>query len=375
MPKRKTHEEFVEEISDRPITVLGEYENVKTKIEFKCDWCNNRWQAEPSGILYQEYSCPRCNGEEAHREYIEELDHVSPKERFINYTTSLLHICQDCGTEFINKPHLVRDSKHECPTCRKRALSKKYQKPHKQYLNEVQGVAGDIVPVEEYSGHHAPIKHRCQKCGYVWKAKPDTVLTNPQSDSCPKCGDGRGNGHSYSHEQYLDMLSDRPIKPLEKYQGISTPIKHKCLDCGYEWVARPSVIKDYGGCTRCRQSHGENEIEDILRSKSIQYVRDIGIDGCIDSDYLRFDFCLVDGVNEYKRVLSPSNVEQIIEFDGKQHFKPVAVMGGEEKYESRTKHDRIKNDFCASNDIPLLRVNYKDRENGDLEEKVLDFLD
>ncbi len=48
-------------------------------------------------------------------------------------------------------------------------------------------------------------------------------------------------------------------------------------------------------------------------------------------------------------------IENII---GKQHFKPVEFFGGQKAFELLQKCDKIKNNYCNTNNIPLLRVNY-----------------
>ena len=46
----------------------------------------------------------------------------------------------------------------------------------------------------------------------------------------------------------------------------------------------------------------------------------------------------------------------IIEFDGIQHFKPIDFFGGEESYLRNVKTDKIKNDWCSSNNIQMIRI-------------------
>lgn len=60
MPKRKTHEEFLEQVKDRPFTVLGRYESCKKKMRFRCHKCNREWLAKPNCILASGTGCPYC---------------------------------------------------------------------------------------------------------------------------------------------------------------------------------------------------------------------------------------------------------------------------------------------------------------------------
>lgn len=61
MAKKKTHEEFVEEIFNlnSNIKVLGEYKTTQTKIECKCLVCENVWYVKPNKLLSGR-GCPIC---------------------------------------------------------------------------------------------------------------------------------------------------------------------------------------------------------------------------------------------------------------------------------------------------------------------------
>lgn len=64
------------------------------------------------------------------------------------------------------------------------------------------------------------------------------------------------------------------------------------------------------------------------------------------------------------------NILSIIECDGPQHKKPIY---GNEKFKSTQERDKIKNDFCKKENIPLLRIDteYTDEESFKLIKKFL----
>lgn len=47
-----------------------------------------------------------------------------------------------------------------------------------------------------------------------------------------------------------------------------------------------------------------------------------------------------------------------IEYQGKQHFEPVEIFGGEEAFEKQKKRDELKRELSAQNDIKLVYINY-----------------
>lgn len=65
---------------------------------------------------------------------------------------------------------------------------------------------------------------------------------------------------------------------------------------------------------------------------------------------LRFDFAIIDN----------NKVIRLIEFDGIQHFEEQSFFTHD--LESTQKNDRIKNEYCKSNNIPLVRIPYWERD-------------
>ena len=101
------------------------------------------------------------------------------------------------------------------------------------------------------------------------------------------------------------------------------------------------------GCYKCRQSSGERLISIFLDGNSINYTSQKRFDTCRNKKTLPFDF-----------YLPLYNI--LIEFDGKQHFKPVKCWGGKSKLHSQQKNDKIKSDWAYSNNIKLIRISYED---------------
>lgn len=61
--RKKPHDSFVRELEriDASIEVVGTYETVHKKIEFRCKRCGRIWLAEPNSVLNSGTGCPSCN--------------------------------------------------------------------------------------------------------------------------------------------------------------------------------------------------------------------------------------------------------------------------------------------------------------------------
>lgn len=114
--------------------------------------------------------------------------------------------------------------------------------------------------------------------------------------------------------------------------------------CGCIWEATPSNIKLGKSCPRCNkwQSKGEQRIESFLIKNNINYIREFSVQ--INGHNLRTDFYLPD----YKKH---------IEFNGIQHYKPIAFFGGEERFKQQCFWDSLKEKY-----LDLFIIKYLDLE-------------
>lgn len=96
------------------------------------------------------------------------------------------------------------------------------------------------------------------------------------------------------------------------------------------------------------RSKGEQEIEQLLIQHNIKFKREFKIRECADKKPLPFDFALFNDKGE---------LVCLCEFDGAQHFNENKKFG--HKATSNTKwHDFIKNKYCLTHNIPLIRIPY-----------------
>lgn len=105
------------------------------------------------------------------------------------------------------------------------------------------------------------------------------------------------------------------------------------------------------------KSKGEVSVKKYLILNNIKFINEYKINDCRNILPLPFDFYLPE-------------LNILIEYDGKQHFEPVSIFGGEVDFKKRKKNDNIKNKYCKKNKIPLLRISYFE----DVHTKLNDYL-
>lgn len=139
------------------------------------------------------------------------------------------------------------------------------------------------------------------------------------------------------------------LNPNDYKDKTTHNLRIRCK-CGKEFTTSLNNYVKHG-VTKCKScsskaSVGEALVEDVLNQMCIPYKREYKFDDCVDKRPLPFDFYL-------------HTLNKIIEFDGPQHFKEVGMLN----HEVTVYHDKIKNEFCERNNIPILRIPYWERDN------------
>ena len=347
----KTHDKYIKEVENiNPYIIVEEkYAGAKTPILHKCTIHNVEWKVAPSNILNGQ-GCQKCKSEKIHekqiksdKQYNEELKRKNPNiisiEKYNGANVSILHKCLIDNYEWYAQPSNTLNG-YGCPKC-----SKRFRRTHDDYVREAFIINPNIQVIGKFNGLQIPILHRCKLHKIDWMAKPDNIL---RGHGCIECGKEKiRDKNCKTHEEYVDELNN--INPdiivLGMYINANTPILHKCLIDGHEWYAQPANILSGKGCPQCNESNGERQVRLWLEKHHIKYERQKTFHDCRDNRSLPFDFYLPD-------------YNTAIEYDGKQHYEPIAYFGGQETYEHTIIHDNIKNEYCKNNGISLLRIPY-----------------
>lgn len=248
----------------------------------------------------------------------------------------------DCGNQHIVNTNVLQKGIAQSCGC----LNK--EKTPSNFIDETGNRYGRLLVLErgedQYNSNgRRYVQWKCQcDCGNIILVKGD-LLRNGKTKSCG----------CYRKDKLQDLHSkDITNQRFGKLVAISPLYKKnhywywqcKC-DCGGQCVVNAHTLLQ-GDCQSCgcTKSKGEEKIGLLLSQNHIDYEKEYSFKNLKSNKnaYLRFDFYVK---NSY-----------LIEYDGIQHFQ---ITGwGETNYNQLTKNDNIKNEYCKTHNIPLIRIPY-----------------
>lgn len=345
MPVRKTHKQYVDEVSVKSPTVdvIGVYIDDRTKIIHKCKICNNEWLTSPSSVL-QGHGCPECgrlkssnSRRRTHDEYAEEVERINSNIEVVGvYTYSdvkVSHECKICHNIWDAVPNsILRGS--GCPKCAEVKRAAHFRKPHEDYVCELSNINPNIEVLGIYINAHTKIKHKCRKCQYVWEPTPDYLVCG---GGCPVCA-GKAIGLPPEYKNSIFTSQFRELFELyitEEQMKQYTPYSNQkidmvCPDCGRHKKLAPHVLIGNGlGCT-CSdgQTYPNKFVYSILNQLGIEYEHEYSPEWIKPK---RYDIYI------------PS-LNCIIENHGAQHYKECAYT--QRTLEAEQENDSYKKDMA-----------------------------
>lgn len=345
----------IDEMYGNNLVVLGEFKSMKEKIEMYCALHNEKFEKEPDKILNRNQHCKKCgrlriseSKKMSNEEFIEKFyfhrnnEDYSILSEYRGDKSSVLIHHSICNESYNTTPRSIWNSKG-CPICNDK------RKDENTFIMELNRILGsDYELVSNYINcfSHVNIYHK--SCGNVWNVMPNSVI---QGHSCNHCRKEkqRKTQHQFEKDVYAKYSGEYEVLGEYKTSQIKVMIKH--VKCGYKWEITPSHLLSGCGCPICNKfiSKGEVLIQKLLSSNSIPHTKEYIINVSEHDKRLRIDYF----INKYLA----------IEYDGRQHFEPIAYFAGEEKYDIAVINDNIKNQYCIDNNIPLIRIPYTQQKN------------
>lgn len=248
------------------------------------------------------------------------------------YNEKIIVTCKKHG-DFSKTPKQLSLGKG-CPSC-------SYNKPTIQKLiSKFNKIHNNMYEynINKYENNRQYIDIYCRKHGYFKQ-----TINNHLNNGCPKCAGKKLNNDLFIEKS--NIIHNNAYSYLKaNYKGNKSVVTITCNKHGdFTQIANDHLMGH--GCPICKSSKGEKIIANFLNENNIKYETQKKFIDCKDNRQLPFDFWIPDR-------------NMCIEYDGRQHFEIIEKWGGEEALIDRIKKDTIKDNFCKSKGIDLLRIRY-----------------
>lgn len=357
MSKIITQEEFLNKAkaNNTKVDVIGNYQGCKNKIDCRCKFCGEIFEMNPYDICINKghRSCSNKmaskNRVKTQSDFIQEVSQINPDieitGNYINAYTTITYICKKHNVECNGSPTHILSGKTGCLKCIAEKRTK-VRKSHEKFVTEIKAINSNIEILSEYQTSQDKIAVKCLKCGFIWEPVAGSLMSGC---GCPKCVGRHKTTDEFVNE--IQNYNDK-IEIIGEYIDSQHKVKCKCKKCFYEWYAMPNNLK-ITGCPKCRMSHGERKIFNILTKMNIPFETQKKYDDLIGlkGHKLSYDFYLPD-----------HNI--LIEYQGQYHDGTVITRKQtSQEYSRQKERDSMKREYAKSHNIELLEIWYWDYPN------------
>ena len=258
---------------------------------------------------------------------------------YVNAHTKIKMFHKTCGRYFSITPNSFLNGRG-CHYCGNQSSSEKQKLSLQEVYNRI---PDSYIILEQPKSLNERTLFYCEDCGHVFSAMIHDI--EKHKAICHYCRFSNRNKDNDEFKWQVSLLVGTEYTFLDSYVNAHTPLLVKHNKCGMTYKVTPHNFLRGKRCPRCRESHGESYISNLLSKHHIKYIRQKSFDNCKYKHKLLFDFYLPD-------------YNLCIEYDGEQHFHHINYLGVKNKFLLGKKRDKIKDDFCRENNIKLLRIPY-----------------
>jgi hypothetical protein len=211
---------------------------------------------------------------------------------------------------------------------------------NKNFVDDAKKVHGDKYDYSkvEYKGNKVKVCISCPKHGEFWQA-PNHHL---KGHGCQKCAvEKRSQDRARSKEEFIQLSREIYGTKYDyskvEYKNAMTKVCIACPKHGDFWQIPMSHLRGHG-CPCCVRSKLEENTEAELKKYNVNYI-----------PHCNRSFIPWIGYQHLYFYLPEYNIA--IECQGEQHYRPVKIFGGEERFSYRQKMDENKKNLCQKNGV------------------------
>lgn len=211
--KKLTTDEFICKYKElnKPVEIIGEYINCKTKIECLCLICNKKFWATPDSLMQGK----------------------------------------------IHKP------------CAMKIFGEKKTSNTDEFKSKLYKINKDVEVIGEYINAITKIKMKCKKCNKTFEMTPNCLLNG---QSCPRCQHRSYKKTTDEFKEEVSKLTNGEYSLVGKYIDCKNKVSILHHKCNRIFNVAPANFISGNRCPFCRKSKGETKIENFLISKNISYI-------------------------------------------------------------------------------------------------------
>lgn len=269
----------------------------------------------------------------AYEEFVELLENEGYRlvGEYVNNSAKVEIMC-DKGHKYMVTPHNFKKGSR-CPIC----SGKCSKTAKKDFYSLVESENYKLIG--EYVNARTKIEIQCDK-QHKYFVTPNNFKIGFR---CPICS---GQHSETAKLEFIKQVEDEGYKLIGEYANSSTKIELECSK-HHRYFVQPYSFKKGHRCPHCNTiSHGEELTRKILEEYRLGFEQQKKFDGLVgvNGGKLSYDFFV-------ERYL-------LIEIQGEQHYKPLDLFGGEERFKQQQEHDRLKREFAINNGYKLLEIPY-----------------
>jgi hypothetical protein len=276
------------------------------------------------------------------KEYIEQYGYKLLSSEYVKAKSKIEMMC-DKGHMYFTTWDGFRAGRR-CPECAKSKLGNYNRKTLEEVKINIESVDGYKLLSTSYKNGCTKLELQCPK-GHIFQMTWNNFM---RGERCGYCS-------SRKKKTYEEVKSY--IESFEGYILISKEYKNSWTKLEIQCPKRHIFNMNWGNftsgyrCADCNLSKGEEKIKNILLKQNIKFKQQYSFNDLIsDIGYpLKFDFgCFV------------NDKLFLVEYDGVFHYEKQYA---EDKFERTQLHDKLKNNYCNTNNISLLRIPYWEFDN------------
>lgn len=274
-------------------------------------------------------------------------------EEYENRNKKLMKwVCSECGDIFeCRLAHVIDNKKHLCNKC-SREIQDEKRRESPEYLNKIYLDKGLTPMIDRFYAHDSiPC---VDKDGYIYYSNSYSVR---KDEYVGKIVDAKNPYTITNIRRYIELNNIKCKLISDKYLNSDNLLEFQC-ECGEIFSTRWDTFchSEKNMCDICSKSmsKGEYKVSKWLTERNFDFQREYKFDDCKYKRKLPFDVAVFD---------KNKDIHSLIEIDGIQHEQAIAFFGGEEMFNRQQKVDLIKDKYCLDNNIPLLRINWRDIKN------------